>query len=409
MARFALNLPFLHIKRRTEGTSNELSFSVLDAKSNDAPQPERGPHTVSELGKVAVFTLPGKQQVGDVGASTLDFGVAGRHRGAARHIVEGAASLGPAQEVARRKQKRRAGRLLGLAGALAALGVVAIVGGNLYQSFIDRQHGGEISLAAGVALLEQSDEAVLALDEAVAAPASDDQAHIDALVADASAAALLLDRASNYAEEAVAQDDEERIREGASMVKEAAAARKALLEQGKLILVQNLAAKKATGYAEQAWETALSADEESRRAAGLAAGETADGAAQATEASERALSLFQDAIALLRQAKSAYPEANFSLLEAYLEKRATAQQNAVVSDTAQLHSNDVGEAANAAAYNEAETDAAVIAAQLPENPAQPIVDAYERIGGEADAAYRQARTRAARADASVRELAENQG
>ena len=48
----------LHVKNNTVGTSNEISFSVLDAKKqrqDAANQPKHG----NPLGKVALFSLPG--------------------------------------------------------------------------------------------------------------------------------------------------------------------------------------------------------------------------------------------------------------------------------------------------------------------------------------------------------------
>ena len=47
-----------HIKRRTEGTSNELSFSVLDAAKN--AQLNGGEDDLPLVGEVSLFTLAGK-------------------------------------------------------------------------------------------------------------------------------------------------------------------------------------------------------------------------------------------------------------------------------------------------------------------------------------------------------------
>ena len=107
-------------------------------------------------------------------------------------------------------------------------------------------------------------------------------------------------------------------------------------------------------------------------------------------------------MSIFSQAKEAFPSADFTNLEAYLTMRAAAQQNALASNAAIQEQNRAIAEANSAAYNESEEEAAKIAAQLPANPAQPIVDRYEEIGGASDQAYQDARTRVARADAEVR-------
>ena len=47
-----------HIKRNTEGTSNEISFSVLDAAKNSLD----GEGSSSPFGTISLFTLPGKKK-----------------------------------------------------------------------------------------------------------------------------------------------------------------------------------------------------------------------------------------------------------------------------------------------------------------------------------------------------------
>lgn len=65
-----------HIKRNTAGTSNELSFSVLDAVKNEldqgrTPDARKGP--LSKLGAITLFTLPGRRKT--VGTPTKEKGL----------------------------------------------------------------------------------------------------------------------------------------------------------------------------------------------------------------------------------------------------------------------------------------------------------------------------------------------
>ncbi len=62
MARRKYGMHSLHVKNNTAGTSNEISFSVLDAKvqKQDATEKQK---FENPLGKIALFSLPGKRKV----------------------------------------------------------------------------------------------------------------------------------------------------------------------------------------------------------------------------------------------------------------------------------------------------------------------------------------------------------
>ena len=409
MARKHPGQGLAHINPRTAGTSNELSFSVLEAKSHDADAATATPRTVTELGKVSVFTLPGKQQMPEsqgAPAGFSGFSPSQKHTGS---IASGATTLGPQSEVSARKQRRRSRQALNVAAVLAIVGIFVFLGATTIGTMAQRQRGGEVAIASALSLLEQSDAAIVALDNAVDAPASSDAASVNAIIEDVSAASSLLDRAANSAEAATTLDAEDAIKESASVIKESVAARKQLIEQGRLILTESVAAKKATTFLERAWESIIAADALARDAATLAEQGTSASIEGANEASTKALAGFQEALVLVRQAKTAYPKADYALLEEYVVMRSNAQQNALVGNAAQLSQDMKTLEANSAAYNEAEALAAEIAAQLPSNPAQPVVDAFATHGGAAHDAYQQARQRAAQADASVRQVKENQG
>lgn len=406
MAKLPFGKNSMHIKRSTEGTSNEISFSVLDAKKNSTDEaPTNSPRTVSELGKVSLFTIPGKQS-GETAPTASGFAKGASRGKRVFSAGSGQTSLVGHTEVAQRKQRRRASRLLNITAVLVVLGVLIVAGTRALDGFLERQQSNQLALRDAIALLEQTDAAVVSLDEAIAAPANSDQHSYDQVLADLAAATSLLDRATNSAELVIKAQESEQLVEVASQVKESALARKDLAEKGRTVLVQGSAAKTASDLLEQAWQTTLDADAVAKEAAALLEGESARNATQSSELSTQAMNGFQEALTLLRQARQAYPRADLSAFENYLELRSAAQQNALASNAAILEQDRATAQANSAAYNASEEEAATLAAQLPENPAQPVIDRYNQLGGAADAAYQDARTRVARADAGVRDYLE---
>ena len=403
MPKFPFKRGSMHIKKQTQGTSNEISFSVLDAINEEQPNVEsNSPRTVSGLGKISVFTLPNKQG-NDSAASASGLGMSRKPRSSATRVVGGAATLGPASEIMVRKQRRRAVKLLNVAAVLALLGVLVFAGARFANSFMERQTQNQSAIDEAISFLEQTDEAFVALDQAIAAPAKSDQASYDKIIEDLNAVSSLLDRAANSAEKVVNARENDTLVETASAVKASALARKDLIEKGRTVLVQSAAAKSATELVEQAWDKTLQADAYVRDATVLVEDDTRSNIEASTGLINKALEDFQEALVLVRQAEAAYPRADLSALEEYLETRSAAQQNALVSNASLLEGDRAGAESNSAAYNENEEAAARIASSMPENPAQPIIDRYAEIGGASDAAYQDARAQVARADAAVRD------
>ncbi len=89
MASHKFGMHSLHVKSNTKGTSNEISFSVLDAKKNaqDQENARQGkPLTGNPLGKIALFSLSGTKKV--KGAPTREEGLPLSDGGFAPSTVE---------------------------------------------------------------------------------------------------------------------------------------------------------------------------------------------------------------------------------------------------------------------------------------------------------------------------------
>ncbi len=390
----------MHIKQHTAGTSNELSFSVLDAKRDEAaPVSGLSPRDMTELGRVSLFTLPGKQPQGDSSAPS-GFGMAPQQR---HRAASGATSFSYASqsEVVFRKHRRSARRIVAVLGAIALVGVVVFAGTRIAGVAFERTQRSSAAIDEAYALLESSDEAILALDSAVAMPAQGSNSVLNDRLSSLAAVESLLDRAINRAEEVSSQKSDSEYLEVASQIKEAAIARKDLVEKGRISLVQGKTAKRGADLAMQAWEQTMSADAAARSAVADANPSNYDIAA-----AQESVALFQDALVLVRQAMVEYPQADFSLFETYLEKRGNALQNAIACAVSLRSGDEAASNANAIAYNNTEQEAAQIASSLPDNPAQPILDVFGEEGADADEAYQEARKRASRADAALRALTE---
>lgn len=217
-----------HIKSNTVGTSNEISFSVLDAKkrSQDGEKQAGSVPELSGLGAISLFTLgkgrkprstPAKEKgfflpsgefvstEGDIpsiipasgtsntpavirpmasgdasgtSASSVAVPSVADTAGAAASAVAGLASPSskastssnwqtPQDEVARRKKTRKTRKAFAIA-ALAILVVVGLgVGGATLIQYLEQQQTKRGQLTSFISMVEEADEAVLAFDELV--------------------------------------------------------------------------------------------------------------------------------------------------------------------------------------------------------------------------------------------------
>lgn len=404
MAKRDKSRGFLHIKKRTEGTSNELSFSVLDAKSKDADIPDNSPRTVSGLGKVSVFTVPDKQ-TGEPAPSASGFGMSRKHKAAQSFAVSGTTTLSPQTEIAHRKRHRRITRLFQVLGILALVGILGVAAYQYAKPLLEKSNVSHEAVDAAIDLLAQTDETILALDSAVTQPAQSSNTILKQQLADLAAAASLLDRALNAAEQVISADPESNHATLAAEAKESAQARKKLIETGRVVLTQAAGAKRAVDLAEQSWDITLEGDKFARQAFGML--EDNPNYEESSALYTEAIAQFQEALVLLRRAAVAYDQADFSQYKQYLETRLAAAHNAISANAALEAGKEELATVNLMAYNAADEEAASIAAQLPESPAQPVVDAYSHTGGNADASYQEARQRASRAETVLRDYLDN--
>lgn len=440
-----------HIKRHTVGTSNEISFSVLDAAKNALDDASARGEAKGGLpfGKISLFTLSRKKKTistpvreSGLPLSTGDFvstdsvdipaGVPATTPVSSSLSASGGASVPanavagtlpvsaggtvpwppPAEEVARRKSTRKRRRFV--AHALIAGVAVVLVGFFclwLYQTH-ETQQAHIAKLDSGLEYVEQADGPVNAFNEALsrlfALPEGSvaDESLSQALLSCEEALASAQDdlsQAEVLVREALDGLPDSVDREAANQASVAIEARRAMIAAGSLLADDAAAASNAGAIVSLAWEATLEADALARDAALLVTETTDENVTASMEKTQQALDLFQKASDDFANAVSMYAGADFSACQDYLAKRIEAMGYALAANEAFLARNKEEMLAQNDAYNEADAAAATLAASLPEDPVFIVAEASATAMADVENDYVSACSRAAAADAFLRD------
>ena len=443
-----------HIKRHTVGTSNEISFSVLDAAKNEL-EGDVGKDAAarpSRFGHVSLFTLPlrrkksiatptkerglllssgefasaenptpasslGTVDVGspksDVGGPTTVPTGAPRKTAAAGSAAPAAGAPAPVpsklvrspeEEIALRKARRRLHRML--AATLVVVVGLCLAGAGGWYLYQDHQrHLHQVAqLDEALDLIREADETVVALDGIVANPLdAGSLAQADSVLAKLPAALAQLEEADAAARRVSVDLRESEDKEAANQTVAATGARTALIESGRQIVEQAQWADEAARAVREAWQRVVEADALARDAAALVADTTAEHVTASKDKTNAAVGAFADAQAALEALDSAYADVDLVGLLDYVAKRIEAMGYALASDDAFLAKNKEEAVAQNDAYNRADAEAATLAAGLPDDVAQLVFDAYDQATGTLFETYSTARSQAGAADAFLRD------
>ena len=443
-----------HIKRHTVGTSNEISFSVLDAAKNEL-EGDVGKDAAarpSRFGHVSLFTLPlrrkksiatptkerglllssgefasaenptpasslGTVDVGspksDVGGPTTVPTGAPRKTAAAGSAAPAAGAPAPVpsklvrspeEEIALRKARRRLHRML--AATLVVVVGLCLAGAGGWYLYQDHQrHLHQVAqLDEALDLIREADETVVALDGIVANPLdAGSLAQADSVLAKLPAALAQLEEADAAARRVSVDLRESEDKEAANQTVAATGARTALIESGRQIVEQAQRADEAARAVREAWQRVVEADALARDAAALVADTTAEHVTASKDKTNAAVGAFADAQAALEALDSAYADVDLASPLDYVAKRIEAMGYALASDDAFLAKNKEEAVAQNDAYNRADAEAATLAAGLPDDVAQLVFDAYDQATGTLFETYSTARSQAGAADAFLRD------
>lgn len=398
-----------HIKRNTEGTSNEISFSVLDAAKMELEGKIKTPDQGSGLGRISLFTLGKRRKSHETPTRTEELPVsaaeASRTETAlpARPRPERAAVPSPEYEVARRKSRRKLRRVGAVVAVLAITAVIVAGAGTALMSVYQANQGSVSSLQDAIGQVSSVDEVLARLNDVVEEPLDPDHAD-DVAAFETELPAARQELADSYGaiEAAFESIVNPRDREAAGNALSSIDARIAMIDYGSGIAQETGIALSARENAVSAWNAILSADALAREAASLANEGTAESISASKDRTIEAISSLNDATYLLSLAQNDYPNADLSVYADYVAKRVEAFNHAVASDEAFLAEDAATALSENDAYNTADSEAAAMARALPDDIVSVIDDALHAELADDIAAYEDARARAASTDAFIR-------
>jgi hypothetical protein len=306
----------------------------------------------------------------------------------------------------RAKAKRRRRRLVRL--AVVAIIVVAAVAAGGFYLFQKSSIAGERDLNRAIELVQESDDLIVdidqAVDENVTADTVDDY---QALVDEAPAIDEKLSQALDYANAATAANMSAEKGSVAQSVVDDITARRDMIAAGTQILSADVSAYNAATSLAEAWDLIIEADTLSRNAASAMQGvdsTTIDAALEtATNDYNQALTDLDDAQAALDTAAQQMPSADFSTLTDYVSAKKAAINAAMNADqTAKNGTTDEQEAA-VQAYSDADAAAVTAASNIPHDPSQIITDAYKNLTSSMHSSFDEARQRVVKNDVALRD------
>ena len=413
-----------HIKQHTAGTSNEVSFSVLDARSSLAGAKEG--ITKEHAFGIRLFTLPGKRNVN--ATPTKDEGVylqsgefvASEPTTSTRQLA--ALQIESSDDYAKSKGKsgfnanssmneevrsrKRARRIRHVATAVIVIAVVAGLLGvtNHFLHEGMQTHQTQVrSLEVALEDLIKVDATLVAMDELLSNPIDTDSFDkMNEVLANLDSARHLLDEASDIIESIADDMFVSNDKEAAETARSAIAERRIMLEKGSHLMDLSHDAALAISLTSSTWENILNADAIAREAVQLVAENTEEGVRAGQEKTKEAMGLLADAKGWMERAHELYPDLGYDAFIAYIDKRIDALEHAKASNEAILANDPNVAASENETYNELDAEAAALAASLPTDLEDVIHERYVEESAESIEAYQEARAAAAAADSFLR-------
>lgn len=400
----------IHIKHRTAGTSNELSFDVLDAKKHQADITSRsGQRLFRVYGGRSTDRRKEKKLFGKTKSHTSpnimpklytnDASQAARNIERARLPYQD-----PAAEIIRRKRSRTRRRLFSVTMGLLVTGAVIVLLGTEVSRYVADQEETSKMLDQSLETVKECDTTVVAMDKLLSESINDqDEQEIDRIQAALPTTSERLKEAYEQAEWASGSLVNSAKREAANQEMKAITARLEMITQGNALMKEGASAKQAASDMHEAWQLILEGDTLATEAGELVTYTTTQNVNESMDASKSAIEKFEEARELVGRVKEDYPSADVSLYDEYLEKRIEGQNAALESDASILLMDRASAEESYQTLYDCDAAAAEIAKQFPDNPAQPVLDAYQAKSESLKDTYNQARSQATSADAYLRD------
>lgn len=371
------NFDFLHIKRRTAGSSNELSLDVLDQKSAEAD------NKAARSAKLPKSLKPSRGSYAGVGASS---------------------TLTGQDEVAKRKKARRARRVRIRVFVGATLSVFVAIGAFAAIRF----HEEHVDIASRshvlVDRLAAVDETLMEIDVLMGDPLDSEQAGQRAHARERmTALATELNRIEVDAQSLLAIPMDQETQVAVEQIDKSARARTSMVAAARDAFDLSEESTRQVDGANRLWGEVLNINQRGNEAV-LESGRasTPEDLAASLAATRESLAAMADTRERIRSFSSS-AGVDVAAQAAYLEKKIEALEWAVATDEAIL-AKDRDRAAHAnEAYNAADTEAARMAADLPPSMAGTVRVRFEELMKIPIEKYGKARQDVVESDAVIRE------
>ena len=373
---------FLHLKSHTEGSSNELTFDVLEAMSSGFDAKDKKDKRDKDR-QSHVAAKPSKGSYKD---------------------VTNAPTFSAVPEVTRRKRARRA--RTARSWIIVAVAIIALVGTGVFFGYRIHQDRLDFSARFGQLIdrFIEIDRTMVEVDSLMTDPLNSVESVERSEVAERFASLtreLNAVSAEAGSMEEAAQTDRDRA--ALAQAKQAASARADMIAAAESAFTLSKHANQLADAATQAWNEVLQADQEAREATELA------NKAKTEEATTEARAKTQEARNLMVAARSGLdlvvkeqPDVDLSAEKAYIDKRIESLDAALkTADALLANDRDAAKKANDA-YNSADAAAATLAAELPPSTSEQVKAAFR---SDVDAfldKYADARAAVTAADSSLR-------
>ena len=413
MARKKINHA-LHIKSHTQGSSNEISFSVLDAAREVRDAAERGGTRGAEAGGVPLFTL-GR------GKKPRPTPEKGQHivlpEGTPRLPARATSAPRPAAAVVPRD--RTPLRYVPFVVGICVVIALALTVGQTFFQMRTYQADLRGGLTVQITQINQADEVLIPFDTLVMsqydaahftkATANQDISLLDQLTE--TYRGLVGDIAPVYSElkEAIGavgavqpslSDNSDK--EAAHQALVAAQSRLNMFDTGVAIVDEALMATEAYEAARQGWNDIITADAAAREATALLQDMTEDNVRASIDKTNTALTMLNRAADSFAMAQDSYPGLDLGAFDQYVAKRIEAQAAALSADQAYLDRNKELLAQENDRYNALEQEAAELAQGLADDPDTVVASFYNAAIAEDVEFYEAERLKAGNADTFLR-------
>lgn len=376
-------IPSIHIKSNTKGTSNELSFSVLEAARGSKNKTNQDSPSV---GEVDLYTVPGHKGR-PKGAPTKNESLLYQSESLARHHKKAKQTWkskpatmdkGPSAWFRGIDSKWVS---IGIKAVLAVLAIALVVflgylitrffqGETLEQTYHRNQ------LDAAIIAVSETDEAFEALQ--VLAD--------DLLGSHPDEEKIITEQRSKVSDtltsvEAQARDASQNLKDredqqAAGNVVSSITSRAALWNAGLKLIDEAAAAKAAKVSMDEGWKLTLEGDGLLKNAAAEILGATKESIETAQNSTMAARSAFEQAKACFMEVQNIYPAYDAKLFVDYAAKRLEACDYAIASNQALLdHDTDRAQEQNEA-YNKTDAEAVLLVDEFPKDPVSDIDEVF---------------------------------